>query len=331
MEKYSFTKDREIDVICLGRLGVDLNCNEINRPLEDVVTFTRTVGGSPANIAVGLAKQGLKVSFFGRVANNGLGKFIVNDLKKNDIDTTSIVFDENPSMNCLAFTEIKAPNDCGGILYRDNVADLNLTYSDIDEEKIMNSKVLLISGTALAKSPSREATILAVDYARKHGTTVVLDIDYRNYTWSSLEETSIYYNIICGKCDIIIGTREEFDTVEYLYNKDNDNDKYSAQYWIQRGSKLVVVKRGMEGSTAWTNEGDEFVSGIFPADLKKTFGAGDAYASGFVSGLIRGCKISESMKRGSAAASIVISDLNCSNAMPTKEYLDKFIEENEEV
>lgn len=327
MEKYIFKQNTDTDVTCLGRLGIDFNCNEINRPLENVVTFTRTVGGSPANIAVGIAKQGLKVGFIGRVANNGLGKFIINDFKSKNIDTSGIVIDKE-AQNCLAITEIKSPNNCGGILYRDNVADLNLTYSDIDEEKIKNSKVLLISGTALAKSPSREAAILAVDYAKKHDTTVVLDIDYRPYTWNSLEETSIYYNIICSKCDIIIGTREEFDAVEYLYNKDNNSDKNSALYWIKKGIKLVVVKRGKEGSTAWTNEGDEYKSEIFPAKLKKTFGAGDAYASAFISHLIKGCTISEAMKMGSASASIVISDLNCSDAMPTSEELNKFIKDN---
>lgn len=327
MKKYIFKENRDMDVICLGRLGVDFNCNELNRPLEDVITFTRTVGGSPANIAIGIAKQGLKVGFIGRVADNGLGKFIIKDFKSKSIDTSGIVIDKK-AQNCLAITEIKSPDDCGGILYRDNVADLNLTYSDISEEKIKNSKVLLISGTALAKSPSREATILAVDYAKKHGTTVVLDIDYRPYTWNSPEETSIYYNIICNKCDIIIGTREEFDTVEYLYNKDNNSDKNSALYWIERGAKLVIVKRGKEGSTAWTNEGDEYKAGIFPAELKKTFGAGDAYASSFISHLIKGYTILEAMKMASASASIVISDLNCSDAMPTSKELNKFIEQN---
>lgn len=326
MKNYLFKENAETDVICLGRLGIDFNCNEINRPLEEVITFTRTVGGSPANIAVGVAKLGLKVGFFGRVSDNGLGRFIINDLKSNDIDTSSIVMDKNAA-NCLAITEIKSPNDCGGILYRDNVADLNLTFDDIDEEKIRSAKVLLVSGTALAKSPSREATILAIDYARKHGTTVVFDIDYRPYTWNSPGETSIYYNIVCSKCDIIIGTREEFDVVEYLYNKDNISDKESALYWIERGVKLVVVKRGKDGSTAWTEENDEFNSDIFLTEHKKTFGAGDAYASGFISYLIKGSSIEEAMRMGSASASIVVSSLDCSESMPTVGKLTEYIRE----
>ena len=70
-------------------------------------------------------------------------------------------------------------------MYRDNVADLMLEPGEVDEALIAAAKALLVSGTALAKSPSREAVLLALGYARKHGTKVVFDIDYRPYTWAS--------------------------------------------------------------------------------------------------------------------------------------------------
>lgn len=84
----------------------------------------------------------------------------------------------------------------------------------MNEELIASAKMVLISGTALAASPSREAVFLALDYAKRHGAVIAFDLDYRPYTWKSPQETAIYYNLAAETCDIILGTREEFDMME---------------------------------------------------------------------------------------------------------------------
>ena len=150
-----------------------------------------------------------------------MGRFIVNYLKDNHIDTSGISVDQTGAVTGLAFTEIKSPEDCSILMYRDNVADLKLDTTDVSEEYIKQSKALLISGTALAASPSREAVFLALDYARKHDVVVIFDLDYRPYTWKSAQETAVYYNLAAEKCDVIIGTREEFDMMEQFESNDN--------------------------------------------------------------------------------------------------------------
>lgn len=324
MDKILFETNKKLDLICLGRAGVDLNPVEFNRPIEEVTTFIKSVGGSPANIAVGAAKMGLKVGFIGRVANNGFGRYILHYFKKKDIDTSKITFDDKAA-NSLALTEVLTPNRCGAIFYMDNVADLNLTCEDIDEEYIRGSKSLLISGTALAQSPSREAVFLAVEYAKKHNTKVIIDIDYRPYTWNSLEETAIYYSLICEKCDIIIGTREEFDVTELLWDKKNENDKKTADRWIDKGAELVIIKKGKDGSVAYLKNGTVIRVGIIPTHERKTFGAGDAYASSLIACLIKGKCIEKSILYGTASASIVITKTDCTEAMPTEKELEEFI------
>jgi 5-dehydro-2-deoxygluconokinase len=324
MDKILFKQEAKIDLICIGRLGVDLNCDDVNCPLKDVKSFHPTVGGSPANIAIGSSKQGIKVGVISKISSDAIGEYVIAELNEYGVDTSNVSKDENGAKNCLAITEIKAPNQCGGILYRDNVADLNLTYGDISEEYIKSAKAILVSGTALSASPSREAVLLAIKYAKKHGTKVIMDIDYRPYSWASMEETSFYTSMACEACDIIIGTREEFDVVEYLYDKDNIDDEVSAKRWLNEKTEIVVVKRGEDGSTAWTNEGDEISHPIYPAQLKKTFGAGDAYASGFISALIKGEDILTAMGNGSASATIVVSGYDCSKTSPTTEELAEY-------
>lgn len=326
MNNLTFDQQKSLDFIALGRLCIDLNANEINRPMEETVTFTKYVGGSPANIAIGMSRLGMKTGFIGRVANDQMGRFIVHYLNKNQIDTSNVITDLSGSVTGLAFTEIKSPTECSILMYRDNVADLKLDPRDVSEEYIKNAKALLISGTALAKSPSREAVFLALDYAKKHDTVVFFDIDYRPYTWTTPEETATYYNLAAEKCDVIVGTREEFDMMECFEHNPDQDDAYTAKKWFDYQAKIVVIKHGKDGSIAYTKEGESFKGTTFPANVIKTFGAGDSYAAGFIYGLMQGWEISRSMEYGAAAASIVISSHSCSDAMPTVDQVDQYIE-----
>lgn len=326
MSSLKFVKNRPFDLIVVGRLCIDLNANETNRPMEESSTFTKYVGGSPANIAIGSARLGQKTGFIGKVSDDQMGRFITNYLKKNNIDIKGVTVDRTGSVTGLAFTEIKSPQDCSILMYRDNVADLKLHPSEIDENYIKQSKALLITGTALSKSPSREAVFLALEYANKHDVKVFFDLDYRPYTWTDKAETAVYYNLAAEKCHVIIGTREEFDLMEILLNMDKSDDHFTASRLFSHRAELVVIKHGVAGSITYSKYGEAYRSGIFPTKVLKTFGAGDSYASAFIFGLMNGKDVSEAMKMGSASASIVISRHSCSDAMPTIEELENYIE-----
>lgn len=216
-------------------------------------------------------------------------------------------------------------------MYRDNVADLKLDPTEVSEEYIKKSKALLISGTALAQSPSREAVFLALEHARKHEVVVFFDIDYRPYTWESEAETAVYFNLAAEKSDVIIGTREEFDMMENLLNYKESNDQVTAERWFSHHAQIVVIKHGGEGSIAYTRDCKSHRGGIFKTKVLKTFGAGDSYASAFIYGLMQGLEIRQAMRLGGASASIVISKHSCSDAMPTSVELFNFMETATEV
>jgi 5-dehydro-2-deoxygluconokinase len=247
-------------------------------------------------------------------------------LDKENIDTRNVVTDKTGAVTGLAFTEIKSPTECSILMYRDNAADLKLSPLEVDEGLIAGSKALLVSGTALASSPSREAVLLAIDYARRHGTVVVFDLDYRPYTWHSEEETATYYNLVAEKSDILIGTREEFDCMEKFERNPERDDRFTASKWFGYSAGIVVIKHGKEGSIAYSADGLEHRARSFPAKVVKTFGAGDSYAAGFIHGLMNGWTLEKSMEFGSAAACIVISSHSCSDAMPTALQVEEYIE-----
>lgn len=323
MNSVQFQANRKLDCIGLGRLCIDLNANEIHRPMEETRTFTKYLGGSPANITVAMTRLGLKTGFVGRISQDQFGRFIRNYLTEAGVNTDNVVVDQTGSVTGLAFTEIKSPTDCSILMYRDNAADLKLEPQDVQEEYIANSKALLISGTALAKSPSREAVFLALDYAKKYHVVTIFDIDYRPYTWATQDEVGIYCRLVAEKSDVIIGGREEFNLLETASDSSQIDDQRTAEQWFEYKAKIVVIKHGGDGSTAFTKDGETWKGRTFPTEAVKTFGAGDAFAGAFIYGLFQNWKINQCQEYGSAAASIVVGSHSCSDAMPTLEQIER--------
>lgn len=322
--KVQFNADREYDIIAIGRACMDLNAIEYNRPMEETMTFKKYVGGSPANIAIGTSKLGLKAGFIGKLADDQHGRFIEQYMSGVGIDTSHMVVDKEGHKTGLAFTEIKSPEECSILMYRDNVADLYLEPSEVNEEYIKKSKILLVSGTALAKSPSREAVLKAVQLAKKNDVKVIFELDYRGYTWASKEETAVYYTMVAEQSDIVVGTRDEFDVME---NVEEGNNEATIANLFKHSPELVVIKHGVEGSYAYTKSGETFRGQAYLTKVLKTFGAGDSYASAFLYALITGKEIETALKYGSASAAIVVSKHSSSEAMPTVEEIEQLIAE----
>ncbi|WP_123053223.1 5-dehydro-2-deoxygluconokinase [Clostridium sp. JN-1] len=324
MKYIEFDNNRKIDVIPLGRAAIDFNPVDVNRTLAESTTFKKYLGGSPANVAVGLARLGKKVGFIGKISNDRFGDFIIDYFKKEGIDTSNVYRAKNGESLGLTFTEILSPTESSILMYRNSIADLSLNVDEIDEEYIKNAKAISISGTALAQSPSREAALKALEYAKKNNTVVIFDIDYREYNWHNKNEIAIYYSIVGKNSDLIIGSREEFDLMEGLICKDS-SDEETAKRWIEYGNKIVVIKHGKEGSTAYTSDGKSYNIKPFPVKLLKSFGGGDAYGSAFIYALLEGWDIMDALEFGSASAAMLVASHSCSDAMPKVEEIKEFI------
>ena len=329
MKYIEFDNSKQYDLILLGRVAVDLNPVDYYCPLNESTTFKRYLGGSPANIAVGLARLGKKCGFFARVSDDQLGTFVTDFFENEGIDTSHIVRCTNGEKIGLTFTEIKSETESSIVMYRNSAADLKLDVADIDEEYIKQGKAILISGTALAESPSREAALKAVMLAKRNNVPVIFDIDYRSYNWKNADEISIYYAAVAREADIILGSREEYDLTERLI-KPGMSDEETSAYWHGQNAKIVIIKHGKQGSTAYTNDGESYSIKPFPIKLLKSFGGGDGYASAFLYGLFEGFEIIDALEFGSASASMLVASHACSQDMPTVEQVKEFIKKEKE-
>ena len=293
------------DVVAFGRATIDLYANEIG-PMEDAVTFHKYVGGSPANTAVAMSRLGLSVGYIGKVSDDQFGRFITRYLAKQGVDVSHIA---------LAGPGIRSGVTMGEIL---------------DESYLASHKLLLISGTSLSHSPAREAVFHAISLARRNHVAVAFDLDYREDTWDTVEEASLYLFLAAEKADLVLGTRDEFDVMEHLLHTGNQDDAKSAAWLLEKGVSVVSIKKGKKGSHVFTKEG-KTVGGIYPAQVLKTFGAGDSYSSAFLFGLLHNMELKDSLRYAAAASSITISGHSCSDSMPTLEQVEDYIAHHEYV
>ncbi len=336
MKYITLNENKPFDIIFLGRVTIDFNpaysesVKEEFKPLKDVHYFEKFVGGSPANTAVGVTKHGLKAGFLGKVSDDAFGDYVAEYLEGRGIDTSHVSRCTHGEKLGLTFTEMLSSKESHILMYRNMAADLQLSVDDIDEDYIKSTKAILVSGTALAESPSREAVLKAVMLAKKNDTAIIFDIDYREYNWKNKDEISIYYSMVAKEADIIMGSREEFDLTERLI-QEGMTDKESAAYWHGCRAKIVVIKHGMKGSAAYTADGEVYRIKPFPVEARKGFGGGDGYSSGFLYGIYQGWDLIDCLEFGSAEASMMVRSNNCSDALPDTEEVKAFIQKEKEM
>lgn len=325
---FQFDENRKYDMICLGRANLDFNPvpEEMGKKLSECNLFRKYLGGSPANISVGLAKLDKKASFLGRVADDRFGEFVMEYMAAEGVDVSKVHKCEPGVCQGLAFTEV-FNGESSLIMYRNRAADLELCTEDVVEEHIKSAKMVLISGTALARSPSREAALKALELARKNDCIIVFDIDYRAYTWRNPDEIALYYGYAAKNADIIMGSREEFDLTERLLSPGN-TDEESARLWFGYHAKLIVIKHGKDGSVAFTKDKEKYTIRPFPIKVVKSFGGGDGYGSAFFYSLLEGKSLKEAFTNATGSASILVSSHGCSADMPVPEELEAFVKEN---
>ena len=327
MHGHPFPTGRTLDLICLGRAGVDFYAQQDGVALEDVVTFRKSVGGSPANVATQLARLGGRAAILSVVSDDGFGRYVRRFLADNGVDVSALKTDTTGALNSTSFTEMR-PEQCKVIIYRRDAADLQLQPADIDRDFIASARALLVAGTALSASPSREAAWHAMDLARQAGTTVVLDLDHRPYGWRSAAESAVTLRLACTRADIVIGNREEFDVLEqleHLMPGAERDDHASARRVLSGVTQVAVVKDGQRGCRVFHRDGSQLGMGIYPVQARKPFGSGDAFAGALLWALFEGLDWTQATRCGAAAAALNVSRDACAEAMATKIELTQFM------
>jgi 5-dehydro-2-deoxygluconokinase len=327
---------KPLDVITIGRSSVDLYGEQVGGRLEDMASFSKAVGGSPTNIAIGCARLGLRSGLITRVGDEHMGRFIREQLIREGVDTEGVHTDPD-RLTALVLLGIRDDRQFPLIFYRADCADNALDESDIDEAYIASSKAIVVTGTHFARKNTAAAQKRAMALARKHGGRIAFDIDYRPNLWGlaghgageeryiKSGDVTAHLTPILADCDLIVGTEEE------IMIAGGEDTPLEALRSIRRHSKgVIVMKRGPMGCVVF--EGaipDDIEQGIkgpgFPVEVYNVLGAGDAFMAGFLRGWLRDEPIETCCAFANAGGAFAVSRLLCSAEYPTFAEMTHFI------
>ncbi len=305
--------------VVIGRAGMDFYPDPPGTRNEDASQFVAHLGGSSANISVAIAKHGGKASLMTCVSDDSVGRFCLNQLARYGVDSAHVRSIAGEFRNSLAVSESRV-EEHQTVIYRNGAADFQMNKSDVESVDYPAFGALITTGTVLAAEPSRAAAFHAFELARKAGCALIFDIDYRPYSWASAEEAAQVYSRAGELCDIIVGNDVEFGFMAGDYDKGLEK----ARELAANGAGIVIYKMGEKGAITITAD-NEFHTGIYPAEALKPTGAGDSFMGGLVASLAANYGVKESVLRGSACASMVVSRVGCAPAMPSKEELATFL------
>jgi 5-dehydro-2-deoxygluconokinase len=333
------TTDRRFDILLMGRSSIDLYANDIGAPFPEIRSFAAYVGGCPTNISVGTRRLGLRSVLLTAVGVDPVGDFLLHFLEQEGV-VKDFIPRKKGHRTSAVILGIEPPDKFPLVYYRDNCADIELTFEDVLAAPIGDCRVLLISGTGLSREPSRSATIFAAERAQSCGTKVVLDLDFRPDQWHDARAFGVTVRSVLRLTDLVIGTADEVKAgalsedlsvrVEHSQvsgARVSGDVSEAVERILSEGPEALALKRGGEGTTVYLKGGEQIEAATFPVEVHNVLGAGDAFASGFLYGYLKGWDWHRAARMGNACGAIVVTRHGCANFMPYEQEALSFIEE----
>ena len=337
-----FAADRRLEIVCLGRFGVDFYAQQIGARLEDVTSFAKYLGGSSANTAFGCARLGLRAGLISRVGDDAMGRFLTETIAREGCDVSHVGVDPS-RLTAAVVLGIEDKETFPLIFLRENCADMAVGEAEIEEAYIARSRALLITGTHFSTEYIAGISNRALDHAQAHDVRTVLDIDYRPVLWGltkrgdgatryiASDTVTAHLQRMLPRFDLVIGTIEEFNIAG-----GRDDILRSLAEVRRHTNAVLVVKRGPLGCAVIDGPMPESLDAAFngtgvQVEVLNVLGAGDAFSAGFMFGWVRGETYDACVRYANACGALVVSRHGCAPAMPTRVELDYFIANAERI
>ena len=307
-----------LEVITMGRVGVDLYPEQIGVTLAEVRTFAKSLGGSPTNVAVAAARLGRRAAVITKVGDDGFGVYVRRALTEFGVDTRWVSTD--PTLRTpIVFCEVHPPDNFPLLFYREPKApDMNLTHADLDLAAIAAAPLFWTTGTGLSDEPSRIATLAALD-ARKGREITIHDLDHRPMFWRSGGDARRWAREALRRATVVVGNTDEVEMATGLRDP-----RAAATALLALGPRLAIVKRGGDGVYA-RNAREELTVPAVEIPVLNGLGAGDAFGGALCHGLLAGWPLGRTLEAAYAAGAIVASRLACGDEMPTLAEIDALL------
>jgi 5-dehydro-2-deoxygluconokinase len=313
----------DLELLTIGRISIDLYCDELGAGWQAARSFAKAVGGSPTNVAIAAARLGRHAAVFTKVGDDPFGEVALAELRDFGVDLRFVGV-EDGLLTPLAFAVLDPPEDPQLHFRRQQpVPDLQLGDSDLDSGTALEVPVLWISGGALSAEPSA-STVEGLLRARGRGGHTILDLDYRPSFWASRAEASARIGAAVSHATIAVGNRQECAVAV-----GSSEPHEAAHRLLERGVQLAIVKLGGDGVLLADADGEQLIE---PPAIKVVcgLGAGDAFGGALCHGLLSGWPHERAVAFANAAGGIVASRLLCSQAMPYEHEVLELLEDQPE-
>ncbi|WP_068783487.1 carbohydrate kinase family protein [Paenibacillus phocaensis] len=302
------------DVLTVGELLVDMISDGYDSEKESK-DYHAFFGGSPANIAMNIKRLGAQSTIASAVGKDRFGNFLLNHLIEAGIGTHLIQQVEQSTSLVVVTKSTSTPIP---IFYRG--ADYHLKYSDILEQKIIDSKIVHFSCWPASSMPVRTTLEQVIQTARQHNCLICFDPNYHPAIWQHNEDGISYVKHLISQSDIVKPSEDDANRLfgEASYEEQLEN-------FLQLGAKLVVMTLGKDGAIV-SNGVETIRFDTMATEVVDTTGAGDAFWSGFYTALVKGCTVKQGLKLGFAVSAYKLRYVGAVVDLPNLEVVQQMFE-----
>lgn len=324
-------------VLCLGEILVDWVCTTPGAELDRAQIFTKAPGGAPANTAVGLARQGVATGFVGRVAEDAFGRWLLQVLIDEGVDTSGTIVDANAQTRMAYVVTTMTGDRKLAEFSKIACADARLDSQDLNPDLFAGAKVLHFGSISLISDPVQEATRQAVELARKHKLLVSYDPNVRIGLWPSAEACRQKILETLPWADLVKINQDE---LEFLTG--SKELTAAEQLRKEHNLPLLIITLDARGAYFACPQGSKTVPG-FSVQLVEATGAGDGFNSGVITGLLPHItnvedrraalsqltvdQIAEIIRRANAVGALTCTRAGAIPALPQADEVERFMEQ----
>lgn len=305
------------DVITIGEAMAMFVATETG-DLAAAEKFVKRAAGAELNVATGLARLGLRVGWVSRVGNDSFGRFVLQQLAKEQIDSRGVTTDDRYATGFQLKSKVDDGTDPIVEYFRKGSAASHLSVEDFNEEYFFSARHLHLSGVAAALSASSLELLNHTAKAMKaKGKTISFDPNLRPVLWKSEAEMVKQLNQLAFQADWVLpGVKEG------VILTGQKTPEGIADFYLDKGVKIVVLKTGADGAWFKTASGEKgAVAAVKVDNVVDTVGAGDGFAVGVISALLEGKTLSQAVSRGNKIGSLAIQVIGDSEGLPTRSAL----------
>ena len=314
------TPDKTLDVITVGEAMVLFAAQQAG-PLDDASSFARTTAGAELNVAIGLARLGLRVGYLTRLGQDLFGRHIATVLAQEGIDNQQVAMDPYHPTGFMLKSRSDDGSDPQIQYFRKGSAASHMQAGELASDCCTRARHLHLTGIFVGVTPStRELVFELAQRARAAGLSISFDPNLRPALWRSKDEMVDCLNRLSTFSDCVLPGIEEGRLLT-----GRDSVQGIADFYLERGAKGVVLKLGPEGAFFATPQASGHVAGVPVTRVVDTVGAGDGFAVGVISGLLEGLPLAAAAARGNAIGARVVQFPGDADGLPTRAELDALV------